>query len=288
MITHDDPLAGFDAHGERYEIVAVRHGRLVTERSRIYLNYDEYREADGPITLFYYFWVIRNATRTIVVDTGFSRQGAEARRREVLIPVPDALAELGITEDSAADVVLTHLHYDHAGNLALFPHQRIIMSRAEYEFWSSDESQRVQLRSVVDEDDVTELRRATDEARVYLVSGVTELAPGVRAIEIGGHTPGQLVVLVATAAGPVLLASDATHFTEELDRDMPFKHNTDLRATYRGLDLMRAWRERGEVAHIIPGHEPSTFELFPRLRGALSEHAVVIGYPGATEDSGPR
>jgi glyoxylase-like metal-dependent hydrolase (beta-lactamase superfamily II) len=99
----------------------------------------------------------------------------------------------------------------------------------------------------------------------------------VRLIELGGHTPGQLVVLVATPAGPVLLASDATHFTEELDRDMPFKHNTDLRSTFTGLDRMRQWRESGTVVAVVPGHEPTTFDLFPRLEGELSEHAVVIG-----------
>ncbi len=277
-MTLDDPFAGFDVgRDEPWEIVAVRHGRLVTTRARFYLNYDEYHEADGPIALAYYFWVIRNSNRTIVFDTGFSARGAAKRAREVLIPVPDALALLSITPESDVDVVISHLHYDHAGNLASFPRQRILLARAEYEFWTATESRRVQFRSVVDDEDVSALESAVAEGRVTLVSGVTDIAPGVRILEIPGHTPGQLAVLVDTADGRVLLASDATHFDEELDRDMPFKHNTAVIDLYRGLDRMREWRRVGAVARVIPGHEPATFEQYPRVSGALAEHAVRIG-----------
>lgn len=258
-----------------WEVVAVRHGRLRTTRSGFYLNYAEYGEPDAPLELGYWFWVVRNGSRTIVVDTGYSREGGTRRGREVLLDPLRGLSELGIAAESDdTEIVITHAHYDHAGNLSGFPTQPVYLHRSEAAFWLGPDARHLQFQSVVDDADLEHLRRVSRTDRVRWVEEACEIAPGVSVIPLPGHTPGQLVVRVATERGTVVLASDACHLDEELERDMPFKHNTDLIGVYRGLETLRDWQRNGDL--IIAGHEPAVIDRFPRLDGALREHAVRI------------
>ena len=260
-----------------YRIIAVRHGLLHTRQSHFYLNYDVVGEPDEPIVVGYWFWLITGGGRRVLVDTGFTPEAAGRRGRQVVVPVLDAFAELGLTPDDEIDVVLTHAHYDHAGNLGWFRRARVWMSVAERRFWNSGDSRHAQFRSVVDDADLEAIERAAAEGRLVDVAERVELAPGIELIGLPGHTPGQLGVRVSTRSGPVLLASDAVHTQEELDRDLPFRHNTDLVGLYRGLEAMRAWLADGSVATIVPGHEAAALGQHPPLAGALSSSACVIG-----------
>jgi glyoxylase-like metal-dependent hydrolase (beta-lactamase superfamily II) len=258
-------------------IIAVRHGELRTTKSRFYLNYDEYGIDDDDLTVAYWFWVLTGGQRPIVVDTGFSTAAGGRRGRAVHVPVAEALGVLGIGRDTDVDVVITHAHYDHVGNLDLFPSQPVHIARAEADFWLGPDSRHVQFQSVVEDVELAELARVVSSPRVRFVDARSEIAPGVELVPLPGHTPGQLGVLVETGIGRVLLASDASHFDEELAEDMPFKHNTDLIGLYRGLETMRRWLDDGTVDLVVPGHEASILDRFPRLDGALAAHAVVIG-----------
>ena len=48
------------------------------------------------------------------------------------------------------------------------------------------------------------------------------MAPGITAVRVGGHAPGQLVFEVAGEHGPIVLASDAIHYDDELELERPF------------------------------------------------------------------
>src|ERR1700733_15090321 len=101
----------------QYEVTIVKYGARSTTRNEVYLNYPLYHEDDGPIAMDYFFWIVRNSQRTIVVDTGFSPQGGQVRKRTLLAEVPDLMHHFGVDPTSSPTVVLTHAHYDHAGNL---------------------------------------------------------------------------------------------------------------------------------------------------------------------------
>ena len=81
--------------------------------------------------LDFYVWVIRNPARTLLVDTGFSADMAVRRGRRYLASPVDLLKQIGIAAESVEDIVVTHMHYDHAGNIAAFPKARLHLQEKE-------------------------------------------------------------------------------------------------------------------------------------------------------------
>jgi glyoxylase-like metal-dependent hydrolase (beta-lactamase superfamily II) len=260
-----------------YQVVIVRYGTRATKRSDVYLNYQLYGEPDEPIQMDYFFWVLRNAERTIVVDTGFSADGGARRGRTTLVPPAEAFGHLGIEPASAVQVVATHAHYDHIGNLGLFTAADVYICERELGFWSSRHARRTMFHHSVDDADLAGLTDAQRAGRVRAFGDQVTVAPGVDVIRIGGHTPGQSVVKVRTSDGVVLLASDAVHYDEELARDMLFMSVSDLVEMYEGFERVRAMRDSGEVQHIVPGHDPGTLARFSPVRGSLAGLAASIG-----------
>jgi glyoxylase-like metal-dependent hydrolase (beta-lactamase superfamily II) len=266
---------------DEYEVVIVRYGTRQGRRSEVYLNHAVYGEADAPIGMDYFFWIVRNDVRTICVDTGFSPAGGAHRRRTFLLDPAAAYDALGVDRAAGPDVVVTHAHYDHIGNLDLFPSSRVVMARAEYEFWTGPHGSRTQFHHSVEDAELATLAAAHAEGRIDLFDDRHELAPGVELLRVGGHTPGQTVVRVRTAAGTVLLASDAIHYYEEHERDMPFAFVADLVGMYEGFDTIRSMVDQGEVTHLVSGHDPDTLDRFPRL-DLLDGNVAVIGGTQAT------
>jgi glyoxylase-like metal-dependent hydrolase (beta-lactamase superfamily II) len=262
---------------ELYRVTIVAYGRRSTTRSDVFLNYGTYGEPDGPIGMDYFVWVVQNEKRTIVVDTGFSRHGGQVRNRQTLIEPSRVYQILGVDPADAPPVVITHAHYDHTGNIDLFPHSVIHLSRREYEFWTGKHAHREQFHHSVEDDDLAVIMAAHEEGRVALFDDRVELAPGVELIELGGHTPGQSVVRVATSDGVVLLASDAVHYYEEFDRDMPFVQAADLVRMYEGFDTVREYQATGYVDHVVSGHDPDTLTRFEPVEGELAGLAATIG-----------
>jgi len=224
--------------GHGYEVLAVRYGSRVSTRRENFLNYHLYGEPDAGQVVDYYFWVIRDAERVIVVDTGFAPAAGRSRGRTGTGTPASMLPGLGIDTATVGQVIVTHAHYDHIGNLAEFPAAEVVMSQAEYDFWTGPVAARHQFAAFAKTAEIGHLRSLRDDGRLTLIRGTHSPAPGVELTEVGGHTFGQLVVLAEGMAGRVVLASDALHLYAELERDWPYHIVTDLPGMYRAYDLL--------------------------------------------------
>jgi glyoxylase-like metal-dependent hydrolase (beta-lactamase superfamily II) len=259
-----------------YQVIAVRMGTRATLRSDVYLNYHLYGERDGPAVVDYYFWVIRNQRHTVIVDTGFSAAAGGKRNRDLIIHPRAALEELDIDPAKVQHVILTHGHYDHIGNADIFTAATLHMAESEYRFWTSPTSAHTQFSYFSEPQELDHLRIGLESGRLRLFSGRTEPVPGVEIVEVGGHTPGQAMVYAPTTDGLVLLASDAVHFYEELERDMPFTAVSDLPAMYRAFNHIRE-ESRTRKIIVVPGHDPDVLHRFEPFKGGLYGNAITIG-----------
>jgi hypothetical protein len=115
---------------DRYEVFAVRYGSIPTRtRRENFIGLDPHEAA--PMPLDFYVWVIRNEARTIVVDTGFEHEEAARRGRRLERLPREGLAMLGVDTGAVEDVIITHMHNDHAGTLDDFPNARFHLQEAE-------------------------------------------------------------------------------------------------------------------------------------------------------------
>jgi glyoxylase-like metal-dependent hydrolase (beta-lactamase superfamily II) len=259
----------------RYELAAVRYATLRSSKRELYYRYDSYGEPDGPVDMDYFFWVLRDGQRTVLIDTGFDPGVGSRRGRTCLVAPLAALARLGIERQTVSHVVVTHLHYDHIGNLAQFPDAELIVPARELEFWASPMAAKFQFASHVEPAEITELQRAQREGRVRLTDGEQEILPGVKAIRVGGHSPGQLVTIVSGRSGDVVLTSDAVHFYAELERERPFGVLADLGEMYAAYALIKQLAAR-PGAVVVAGHDPDVMRRFGPWDEGSEELAVRV------------
>jgi glyoxylase-like metal-dependent hydrolase (beta-lactamase superfamily II) len=262
-----------------YRVLAVHYAERETTFGDAYYRWSTYGEPDGPLARSYYFWVLEPlhapSSPPIVLDCGFEPARGERLGRRCLCAPAEALARLGIDPAAVELLVISHIHYDHVGNLGLFANARMPVARAELEFWLEDPvAERPQFAAHSDPDGIELLRRAVAEERVEVIEDRAEVATGITAVRLGGHAPGQLVFEVAGEHGPVVLASDAIHYDYELERERPFGIFVDLADMYRGYAALREYASAGVA--VVPGHDPSVMKRFAPLDGEGAGLAVCL------------
>jgi glyoxylase-like metal-dependent hydrolase (beta-lactamase superfamily II) len=257
-----------------YDVIAVRYGTFETTKSECYYRYHAYGEADAAIRMDYYFWVVRSGDDVTLVDSGFDAPVGERRGRTPLLTPVAALERLGLQPAQVSRVVATHFHYDHIGNLRMFPEAEILASGLEVDFWTGPWARREQFAQVVEGPEIAYVQTADKEGRLTRLGDEDEIAPGLRTRWVGGHTPGQLVVTVSTGGREVVLASDAVHLYEEVERDRPFAILSDVPEMYQAYELLRDLTS-GEDRVLVAGHDPLVMERFPAVDG-LDQMAVRL------------
>jgi glyoxylase-like metal-dependent hydrolase (beta-lactamase superfamily II) len=249
---------------DSYQVYALRYATRASTRAEEYFRYSAYGEPDGPHRMDYFFWVIRNDERTILVDCGFNAERAAPRGRLLETPPVELLARLGIAAGDVDHVIVSHMHYDHVGNLDLFPNATVLITRDEYEFWVENYGARQLMKTIADPIDVEAVRGLNRQGRLRIVDSDEEIFPGVRMISVGGHAPGQAIVEVRGRSGEIVLAVDAAYYYECLERDWPTKLYDNLGNVYRAYDLLRQYADLPGHT-VVPGHEPLVASRFTHV-----------------------
>lgn len=251
---------------DTYELFAVRYGHHDRNAAANFIGGDPH---DGPMPLDYFVWVIRNEARTIVLDTGYDAKSAQRRDRELLRPVGEGLKLVGVDPESVETVILSHMHFDHAGNHELFPRARYHVQEVEMAFCTGPCMCHEPLRHAFDYEDVASMIQKLYTGRVTFHDGVSQIAPGITLHRVGGHSKGLQIVRVQTERGWVVLGSDASHFYANFEQNRPFPVVESVTDMMNGYETMR--RLASSPRHIIPGHDPLVLDRYPKALSGLDD-----------------
>jgi glyoxylase-like metal-dependent hydrolase (beta-lactamase superfamily II) len=111
-----------------YELFAIRYATRDARRSDHFIGGDPH---DGPMPMDYFIWLAGGGGRSFVIDTGFNAEVSNRRKRTFLRCPVETLGAFGLDASAVEDVILTHLHYDHAGNFDRFPSARFHLQERE-------------------------------------------------------------------------------------------------------------------------------------------------------------
>lgn len=253
----------------QYEVFAIRYATLPDfPVAGLVKGADEKRKLDIAMIV----WLVRGNGRNILVDSGFYRDRfLKAWRVKDFLKPSDAVAQFGVKPEEITDVIITHMHWDHADGMDLFPRARIWLQKDEYTYYTGEAWQQKNTHGGIDKDDVLAAVRLNLEGRLTLVNGdAQQILPGITCYTGGKHTWQSQYVGVNTRTGTVILASDNMYLYENLDKHLPIAQTLDADSNLRAQDRMKQLAARPSL--IIPGHDPAEFDRFPRV----SERAVKI------------
>ena len=249
-----------DGEWEVHAVKYARHDRMAREN---FIGGDPH---DGsPMPLDYFVWLVRGPGGVFVLDTGFDAAGAQRRGRTLIRCPGEGLRALGVEPSEVRDVVLSHMHYDHAGNDGLFPAATYHVQDREMAFCTGRCMCHVHLRQPFEAEDVAAMVRRTFAGRTRFHDGDTQLADGLTLHRVGGHSAGLQIVRVRTRRGWVVLASDASHFYANMEEGRPYPIAVSLPEVLDGYETLR--RLASSPAHVIPGHDPLVMQRYPAAPG---------------------
>ena len=217
------------------------------------------RNMGTPIDIPIIAWYIEGRGHRILVDTGGHDPAGEGLhqpyQRE---PGEDPIARLsalGVRPEDIDILILTHLHWDHASNIHLFPKARVIVQREELRFAAAP---------------LPFLRWpyqtlppfSSSSERFEAIDGDTKIVEDVSVHLTPGHTPGLQGVAVRASGATYFIASDNVPLSESWNAKekygiphWPNGLHVDLEAYFKSL---RRTEDLGDI--ILPSHDRSVLE----------------------------
>lgn len=258
---------------EPYQLTAVRYAtNEAATRGSHFIDNDP--DPDRPEPMDFFVWLATNGRRTVLIDTGYSAATAARRGRAHARQPSAGLQQIGVDPASVQDVVITHMHYDHAGTIDDYPRAHLHLQEKEMHFVTGIPMMDPEVRYLFELDDLVNVTSRLYTDRLTLHDGDAEIAPGISLHLVEGHTPGMQVVRVYTKRGWVVLASDASHYYENLETARPFRVVHDVAKTHEAYRTIQGLAET--PAHFIPGHDPLVMQRYPAVSPELEGVAVSL------------
>jgi glyoxylase-like metal-dependent hydrolase (beta-lactamase superfamily II) len=262
---------------EPFEIFAIRYAHLGNRHpAENFLSADPHEFASD---LDYFVWVARRSDRTFVIDTGFGKEAAERRKREWFRCPVEALRLIDLDPTQVSDAILTHLHYDHAGNLDGLPRARFHLQDREMAYATGRCMCHEGLRAPFDLENALEMVRQIYSEKAVFHDGDAELAAGLTIHRVGGHSAGLQIVRLKTRRGWMVIASDAAHLYANFEQRRPFPIVYNVTEMLEGYETL--YRLADSPQHIVPGHDPLVMKRYPAASADLEGVVVRLDVPPA-------
>ena len=255
-----------------YEVYAIRFAtNPARKRGQNFIN-----DANPlqPHVMDFFCWLIVGGGQAIMVDTGTTQATIEKQGLNFVRCPTEALTALGFAADQVRTVILTHLHYDHVGNVDKFPAAHFYLPQAEMQYATGPDMKHYFLRRPYGTKEIGTVIDYLFQERVTLHGPTLDLAPGLSLHVVGGHTAGQAIVRVRTERGWLVLASDALHYYEELERTSPFAVAQDISKMLAAHATIRSLADSDD--HVVPAHDPLVMQRYPAVRDDLAGFVVRL------------
>ena len=242
-----------------WEVYALKYADRHNRTRADSFIFDAHHDVEHPMD--YFIWVLKSGDEIILVDTGYDSEEAQKRGRPIQQLPVKAIEALGLTADDITKIIITHLHYDHAGSLRDFPSAQLYVQPAEMAYATGPCMCEDVLRMPYTGAHICDALTALYSGRLTFTKIDDVISQGVSVHCVGGHAKGLQVVRVKTASGWLCLASDATHYYENFMARKPFPIVVDVEEMLKGYD--RLDELASDKSLIIPGHDPLVTKLFP-------------------------
>ena len=244
-----------------YEIYALKYAGPFT-RTGAHLMW--YRDWDKIEKINYYIWCIKGASETVIVDTGVTPQMARDRELNGYVNPVEVLARMNVNAEDIRHVIVTHMHWDHAGGVSLFPRATFYIQENEYHFWQDNPiAERPPFKQVSDSASNTYLASIENTDRLILLKNDQSILPGIECLLSPGHTVALQSVSVNTDRGTAILGSDCAHVFRNYTEDWPSSLIVDL------VEWMKTYDKLGERVSspdlLFPGHDRLLLENYPEI-----------------------
>ena len=245
-----------------YEVYALSYGTYPGfPVSALIGGADKNRKIDLQMMI----WLLKGSNgKRILVDTGCYRDTiAQLKGIKNFIKPSDTLVKVGLSANDITDVIVSHMHWDHADGIDLFPNAKIWIQKEEYDYYTGAAWQPGGKHGGIEPDDVLTLVRLNTQQKVNLIDGDDrEIIDGIRVYTGGRHTFASQYVGVHTDNGTTVIASDNMYLYENLEKHAPIAQTFDADSNIKAQDRMRQIASRADL--IIPGHDPEVFVKFPK------------------------
>ncbi len=251
-----------------YAIKAVKYCEQAVPGPQMFhmARWDEWMEAD-----FFFFILRRDDGAVMLVDTGVrdvdeiqpvvvAGVGERGRLRMDMATqaVPLLLRREGVDPAAVEYVFLTHLHYDHCSNVSLFPNARFVVSCTGWHRTLDPPCLNL-VPDVLFPRDV--LAYLTNQARDRLIladDDAPEIAPGIGAFYVGGHTMCGQAITVQTRQGTAVFPGDTVFYYENLEKNHPVGLAVNIVECYQAMERVRATADI-----LVPPHDPLLLKRHP-------------------------
>ncbi|MES2679875.1 MAG: N-acyl homoserine lactonase family protein [Bacteroidota bacterium] len=244
---------------QSYDIYAIKFGE---RKNYVQIANEVVGDKSGDSTkVFFMYWLLKGAGKTILVDAGFTEDAGIDTSRIIFTRPDKLLAGIGIKPEEITDIIVTHPHWDHIGGIGLYPQAMVWMQEEDY--MDLIAAKKNPGAKGYNEKDIQQVLNRKAKGSIKLLKGHRDevILPGVSVFTGSKHTPGSQYVMASSGKYNVFIASDNCKYYRNITNMQSSPATSDQKAYVNNLRMMKVYL-LGNTDLVIPGHDPLVFSKF--------------------------